>query len=319
MIDRLSDLALFKRIVELGSLSGAGRELGVSPATVSVRLQMLEEAVGQQLIQRTTRQMLLTDAGERFFDTAKRILAEVADLQDLMARGGEALTGPIHVSAPVDLGRNRIAPAIDLFQDRHPGISVRLTLTDSVLDLTQSGVDIAVRYGKLPDSSLRLRRISTNRRLPVAAPDYLARRPAPRTPDDLRGHDCVVLFRDGARFDNWTFEVDGQLRIVKVAGSRETNDGDLIRHWALTGKGIAFKSAWDVADDILAGALTPLLTRFCPPTVDVQVVMPGGRFQPARTRALADHLVETIRRLDGSLQAIDLAPPLALDGPPSGE
>ena len=316
MIDRLSDLALFKRIVELGSLSAAGRELGVSPATVSVRLQTLEAAVGRQLIQRTTRQMLLTEAGEQVFHTVRRILAEVDDLQDAMSKGGDALSGPIHVSAPVDLGRHRIAPAIDLFQERHPGISIRLSLTDSVVDLTQGGVDIAVRYGKLPDSSLRLRRISSNRRLPVASPDYLALHPAPETPDDLLDHDCIVLVRDGTRFDQWTFNVDGRLHIVRAVGSRETNDGGLIRHWARTGRGIAFKAAWDVVDDIRSGALVPLLTRFCPPTVDIQVVMPAMRYRPARTRALADHLVDTVRQLDSGLAAIDLASPMALDGGP---
>lgn len=304
MLDRLSDLRLLVLIVDRGSLTLAARELGLSPGAVSLRLTALERAMGTSLLRRTTRRLQLTEAGEQFYETAQRVLAQIDDLHEQVCGEQGGLKGAVRVSAPVDLGRNHLAGVIDDFLVQNPRVSVSLVLSDTTLDLTERGVDIAVRYGRLPDSGLALRRIATHRRLPVASPAYLDRAGRPARPGDLAAHNCMTLLRGGGRFDLWPFQVDGAATTVKVSGDRDANDGDLLRRWALDGLGVVLKSAWDVVDDIAAGRLEPLLTAFCPRDVDLQLVFPGGRGRPRRVTALADHLTMVLRGLDERLGAI---------------
>lgn len=307
MLDRLSDLRLLVLIVDRGSLTLAARAMGLSPGAVSLRLAALERAMGTSLLRRTTRRLQLTEAGEQFYETALRVIAQIDDLHEQICGDQGGLKGLVRVSAPVDLGRNHLAGAIDDFLLDNPGVSVSFLLSDTPQDLTESGVDIAVRYGRLPDSGLALRRIATHRRLPVASPAYLDRVGRPARPSDLAGHNCMTLLRGGGRFDLWPFTVDGAAITVKVSGDRDANDGDLLRRWALDGLGVVLKSAWDVVDDIAAGRLEPLLTTFCPADVDLQLVFPGDRNRPRRVTALADHLTVVLRRLDKALGAAGLA------------
>ncbi len=304
MLDRLSDLRLLVLIVERGSLTQAAREMGLSPGAVSLRLTALERAMGASLLRRTTRRLQLTEAGEQFYETALRVLAQIDDLHEQICGDHGSLKGPVRVSAPLDLGRNHLAGAIDAFLLQHPQVSVSLLLSDTPQDLTETGVDIAVRYGRLPDSALALRRIATHRRLPVASPAYLDRAGRPARPGDLAAHNCMTLLRGGGRFDLWPFQVDGALTTVKVSGDRDANDGDLLRRWAVDGRGVVLKSAWDVVDDIAAGRLEAILTAFCPADVDLQLVFPGGRSRPRRVTALADHLTAVLRGLDARLEAL---------------
>ncbi|WP_309643603.1 LysR family transcriptional regulator [Phenylobacterium sp.] len=309
MLDRLSDLRLLVLIVDRGSLTLAAREMGLSPGAVSLRLSALERSMGTSLLRRTTRRLQLTEAGDQFYETARRVLAQVDDLHEQICGEQGGLKGAVRVSAPQDLGRSHLAAAIDEFLARNPAVSVSLMLSDTALDLTESGVDIAVRYGRLPDSGLALRRIATHRRFPVASPAYLDRLGRPARPNALVGHNCMTLLRAGGRFDLWPFQVDGAAITVKVSGDRDANDGDLLRRWALEGRGVALKSAWDVADDIAAGRLEPLLTAFCPHDVDLQLVFPPGRGRPRRVTALADHLTVFLRGLDERLNELGLGVP----------
>ncbi|MBS0471253.1 MAG: LysR family transcriptional regulator [Proteobacteria bacterium] len=306
MIDRLADLRLFVAIVERGSLSAAADALGLSPGAVSQRLAALEQTLGTQLLRRTTRRSQLTDAGNRFHDTARRVLAELDDLGESLAAEQGTLRGPVRVTAPLDLGRNHVAPVLDAFVDAHPGVSASLVLSDTALDLAQNNIDIAIRYGRLPDSALQLRRISTNRRFPVASPAYLDKAGRPAKPQDLHAFNCMPLLRGEGRFDLWPFVADGVLTEVKVVGDREANDGDLLRRWAVEGRGIVLKSAWDVVADIETGLLEPLLTTFCPPDVDLQIVLPAMKQRPRRVIALVEHLSAALRKLDERLKRLGI-------------
>jgi len=285
MIDRLADLLLFTLIVERGSLTGAASELGLSPSAVSLRLSAIEKALEVRLLRRSTRRLQLTEAGDQVYRAAKRMLGEMDDLKDQLSGERGALAGPVRVSAPLDLS---------------------LVLSDTLLDLGAEGIDLAVRYGRLPDSALKLRRISSNRRVPVASPAYLDCVGRPARPQDLKDLNCLALLRGGGRFDLWPFQVEGRRMNVKVTGDRDVNDGDLLRRWAIEGAGVVLKSAWDVAHDLLAGRLEALLVPFCPIDVDLQIVLPPGGRRPRRVDFVADHLAAMLRQLDQCLDDVGL-------------
>lgn len=295
-MDRVSDMRLFVAVVDSGGLAAGGRRLGLSPARTSERIAALEEQSGARLLVRTTRSIALTDEGRLFVDTARSVLAEIDDLAARLRDGAETLSGRVRLTAPVDLGRNRIAPILDRFMEQHPGVAIELILSDGFGDLVGEGVDFAVRFGALPDSSHIAQRIGPNRRVPVAAPAYLDRFGRPERPTDLTGHDCLVMLF-GARPDNrWRFR-DGEREIVvTVKGQRTANDGDLIRRWAIAGHGIAMKSIWDVEDDLAAGRLAELLPEYTLSSGALQIIHPAGRPLPRRCRAAMDAIASEIGR-----------------------
>ena len=286
----LSNIALFLQIVEKGSLVAAGREAGLSPATVSERLAALEAHFGVVLLHRTTRAIRLTDEGRALFDGAKLVLSEVEELETRIRLGAQTLSGPIRVSAPVDLGRTVVSAEIDRFLLDHPAISVELLLSDGFVDIVGQGVDIAVRFGVITDSSLRVRSLGQKRRVVCAAPAYLEAYGVPQTPEDLKNHNCLLM-RFGQNLDNlWRFAKDGAQQTVTVRGNRVANDGALVRQWCLAGYGIMLKSELDVGADIRAGNLVELLAAYAPPPTPLQMLFPPSRSPPRRVQALAEQL-----------------------------
>ena len=286
----LANLALFLQIVEKGSLAAAGRELGLSPTTVSERLAALEAHYGVVLLNRTTRAFSLTDEGRTLVDGAKGLLGEVGDLDARIRHGAETLSGPIRISAPHDTGRILVAPEIDRFVTLNPAISIELLLSDGYVDVVGQGIDIAVRYGQITDSTLRVRSLGQTRRILCASPDYIERCGMPKTPDDLIHHNCLVM-RFGTNLDNvWPLGREPQTHTVTVRGDRVVNDSALVRQWGLDGHGIILKSELDVGPDLRAGRLVELLPDFPGPTASLQMLFPPARAQPRRVKALADHL-----------------------------
>ena len=286
----LNNIALFLQIVEKGSLVAAGREAGLSPATVSERLAALEAHFGVVLLHRTTRAIRLTDEGRALVDGAKLVLSEVEELETRIRLGAQTLSGPIRVSAPVDLGRTVLSAEIDRFLLDHPAISVELLLSDGFVDIVGQGVDIAVRFGVITDSSLRVRSLGQKRRIVCAAPAYLEKYGVPQIPEDLKSHNCLLM-RFGQNLDNlWRFGSDGAQQTVTVRGNRVANDGALVRQWCLAGNGIMLKSELDVGADIRAGNLVELLAAYAPPPTPLQMLFPPSRSQPRRVQALAEQL-----------------------------
>ncbi|WP_306026845.1 LysR family transcriptional regulator [Stappia sp. MMSF_3263] len=286
----LDSLALFLRIVEKGGLAAGGRDFGLSPATVSERLAALERHYGATLLLRTTRRITLTDEGTLLVEGARRLLAEAEELQDSIRHGTERISGPIRMTAPEDLGRRRIVPILDAFLERHPDVTVDLDLTDGYVDLVGRGLDLAVRHGMLADSALRARPLGQNRRVVCAAPAYLEVHGTPGHPDDLAGHDCILM-RFGGNLDReWPFVIDGETRKIAVRGRRIANDGGLVRQWCREGRGIALKSIRDVDEDLATGALVELLADYSSGSTGLQIVYPPAAVQPCRVRVLIECL-----------------------------
>lgn len=290
----LNLLQLFLTILEKGGLSAAGRELGLSPATVSERLAALESHYGASLLKRTTRSISLTDEGRTLAEGARRLLADAAELQRQVRVGAGTLAGPIRLSAPVDLGTTRLVPVLDRFLAQHPEVSLELNLTDGFVDLVGQGLDFAVRYGALADSSLKAKPIAENRRLVCAAPAYLERHGRPEHPDELARHDCLVM-RFGGNIDRvWQFRLDGLPHAVTVRGRRVANHGGLVRQWCLQGLGLCMKSVWDVQADLAAGRLVEVLAPFATAPSALQMVYPAALAQPLRVRRLMDMIAEQL-------------------------
>lgn len=291
----LDNLTLFLMIIEKGGLSAAGREMGLSPATVSERLAMLERYYGVTLLVRTTRSISLTDEGRLLVDGARRLLVEAEELRSGIRLGSQQLAGPIRLSAPEDLGRSRIVPILDAFLNTHPEVTIDLHLGDGLVDLVSQGLDFAIRYGVLADSTLRVKPIAENRRVVCASPMYLERYGTPEHPDDLEAHDCIVM-RFGIHADReWSFQIGGRVHKVLVQGRRVANDGGLVRRWACDGLGICSKSYWDVRDDLDAGRLIEVLSDFSAGKTALQFVYPPTRVQPRRVRSLMEQIASELK------------------------
>jgi DNA-binding transcriptional LysR family regulator len=287
----LDNLILFLTIIEKGGLSAAGRELGISPASVSERLAALESYYGATLMTRTTRSLNLTEEGRVLADGARRLLAEADELESRIRWGTQRISGPIRLTAPVDLGQNYLVPIIDRFIEAHPDVSIDINLTDSFVDLVGQGIDFAVRYGPSADGALKNRLIGENRRLICASPDYLQRNGTPTHPDDLVHHDCLLMrFAQNAE-RVWSFEIDGNVHDVVVRGRRTANNGELLKRWALGGYGLCKKSYWDVQADLNAGRLVEVLAPFSRKRTALQIVFLPARVQPRRVSTLINMIV----------------------------
>ncbi|WP_299082180.1 LysR family transcriptional regulator [uncultured Ruegeria sp.] len=286
----LDNLRVFLTIAEKGSLVAAARETGLSSTTVSERLAALETHYGVVLFNRTTRSISLTEEGRVLLDGAKSVLGEVTDLDTRIRHGAETLSGPIRVSAPIDLGRGVVSDVITEFTEENPAVSIELSLSDGYVDLVGQGFDLAVRFGDITDSALRIRNLGSYQRVVCAAPSYLARHGAPERPEDLAKHNCLIM-RFGGSLDNvWEFGAGTERQLIPVRGNRIVNDGSLIRSWALEGQGIVLKSELDVGDDVRTGKLVALLGDFLPPPKPLQMMFPPSRAQPRRVAALAQYL-----------------------------
>lgn len=297
----LDNIRLFLLIVEKGSLAGAAREAGLSATTVSERLAALEAHFGTILLNRTTRAISLTEEGRLLVEQAPNVLDEVDELENRIRFGAEHLSGMIRLSVPSDLGRHVISEALDEFIRDNPDISVELHLSDGYVDIVGQGMDLAVRFGTLLDSTLRVRRLKPTRRVICASPDYIARHGEPLQPSDLKRHNCLLM-RFGNTLDNlWELGDGTAKQVVTVSGNRVANDGAIVRQWALAGHGIVWKADLDVAEDIRQGRLVELLRDFAAPPAPLQLLFPPGRTQPRRVRMLADHLAAALdkTRLSG--------------------
>ncbi|MFT6091262.1 LysR family transcriptional regulator [Sulfitobacter sp.] len=290
----IDNIRLFLTITEKGSLVAAGREAGLSATTVSERLAALEAHYGVVLFNRTTRSLSLTDEGRTLLSGAKIVLGEIEDLETRIRHGADTLSGPIRVSAPIDIGRSIVSKVISSFTAEHPAISIELLLSDGYVDIVGQGFDLALRFGTVTDSTLRTRNLGQFRRIVCAAPSYIAQHGAPQTPADLTQHNCLIM-RFGTTLDNvWRFGTDKKPQAVTVRGNKTVNDGSLVRQWALEGHGIILKSELDVTPDLEAGRLVALLEDYASPPNPLQMMFPPGRAQPRRVRALAEVLNATM-------------------------
>ncbi|MHA6204722.1 LysR family transcriptional regulator [Dyella soli] len=295
MVD-FEDMRLFVRAVTDGSLSAAGRELGLSPAAASKRMNRLEQALGVRLLQRSSRRLTLTEEGSIYYERCLAIIADVDDANAAVGLGQLEVRGQLHVTASVDMGRQYIGLIAAGFAAQHPQLKLRLTHSDAMLDLFEHGVDVAVRSGTMTDSRLVSRLLALNFRVVCAAPSYLARRGRPASADDLAGHDCLMLHRPGQAILPWILQTPEGPRTLRIDPSITCSDGDLMRALAVAGHGLAFKSAWDIAADVREGRLVPLLADVILPEANIFAIYPSRCYLPARIRLFVDHLQQALQQ-----------------------
>lgn len=284
----LKQLETFLAVVNLGGLSAAAKQEGVVPAMIGRRLDALEARLGVKLLVRTTRSVTLTQEGAAFFEDCQRILGELAEAEAAVASGSGRASGHLRVSAPAGFGRRHVAPHIAAFQRSHPDVRVTLDLSDRLVDLARDRIDCAIRISDLADSSLVAVRLAENRRVVVASPAYLARNGAPQKLEDLALHNCLSLGESQSR--GWTFKVNNELVNLRVNGVLECNDGAVLHDWALAGLGLAWRSLWEVRDDLSQGRLVTVLDRFSSPDYPVYAVVQQRRYLPGRVRLFIDYL-----------------------------
>lgn len=233
----VSELAFFSQLVGAGSLAATARELNLTPPAVTKRLAQLEKRLGVRLLNRTTRSISLTAEGETYLVNAKRILEEIEEMERQVSSSRAEPKGLLRVNAPLGFGRTHVGPAISSFAKRYPEVEVQLHLSDRPIHLPDDAIDVAIRFGELPDSRLIARKIATNRRRLCATPGYLDTFGRPESPRDLMKHNCIVLRQNDAAFGTWRLSRGKQIESIKVHGGLSTNDGEVALNWALRDMG----------------------------------------------------------------------------------
>jgi DNA-binding transcriptional LysR family regulator len=288
-MDQFKQISTFVDVVAKGSLSAAARAEGIAPAMIGRRLDALEERLGVKLLQRTTRKIALTNEGAAFLEDCQRILTELADAESAVSERSAKASGHLTISAPAGFGRQHVAPLIPSFLAEHRDVTVTLNLNDRVVDLIGEGIDVAIRIATLSDSNLIGVKLADNQRVVVASPTYVKRHGTPTSLDDLARHNCLAISSDGSQ-RGWTFRQNGKNVTLKVDGNMVCNDGEVLHDWALAGKGLAWRSMWEVGTEIESGALMTVLNEFAAPGNDIYAVFAQRRHLPLRIRALVDFL-----------------------------
>ncbi|MBB2200672.1 LysR family transcriptional regulator [Gluconacetobacter tumulisoli] len=290
-MDLLAHIRVFIDIAEQGSLAAVARARRLAPSAVTASLRRLEDHVGARLVLRSTRKLALTPEGERFARQCRGVLLALDEAVD-QAAGDGPLKGTIRVTSLNDFGRTRLCGLIDGFLARHPAVRFDLSLSDDVVDLIHGGYDLGLRTGPLSDSRLKARLILRGGRSVCAAPAYWARHGKPCRPEELSGHNCLVLARKGDPQSIWRFR-DGEASLpVHVSGDRMTNDGGLLRHWAISGAGVVLKTDYDIAADLRAGRLETALDAFKQEDINIYAVHASGQHLSRRAQAFMEYLAE---------------------------
>jgi DNA-binding transcriptional LysR family regulator len=291
-MDRLAAVTTFVRVVDAGSLSGAARSIPTSLTSVSRQIAALEQHYATPLIVRTTRSLSLTDDGRLLYERAKAVLAEMKDIETSLSSKRREPSGRLRLSAPTLMGRLLIAPLLPEFLRRHPAISIDLLLLDRAVDMIEEDIHLALRIGRLPDSQFIARKLGEIAMIVCAAPDYLQRRGVPQAPSELSDHDCL-LFSDTPGSAEWRFAMDGKSKCkVRLSGTLWINSLDALVSAARDGAGIVRVPSWQVAQDVAAGRLQPILTTYAPLPAPIHLLFPPSRVGSFKTRLFADYLVE---------------------------
>ena len=285
----LEDLEIFYQVVRAGSMSAAGRELGISPAVVSRRLQKLENRLGVRLLQRTTRRLAKTEIGAGFYEKVAVVLAAVDDAEEFVRGRSPLLTGLLKVSVPTSFGRLHIVPWLKGFLEKYPDLTLDIELSDTFSGIVAEGFDLAIRIAAMPDAALVARRLCPNNRVICASPAYLKKFGSPANLEDLKNH------RTLSASNNTTWLLDGPKgpEALKTKSFIITNSSDLVREETLAGLGIALRSTWDVGEELKRGRLVRILPQYRGSAdVAIHAVYPSSRMLPSKVRAFVDYLAK---------------------------
>jgi DNA-binding transcriptional LysR family regulator len=292
MIDHASEMAAFVRVVDSNGFSAAAPILGLSPSAVSKLITRLETRLGVRLLQRTTRALHLTQEGEVFYAAAKRIVGEIESLENQIVGESGTPSGVLRVTTSLAFATHQLAPVLSEFLARYPLVQFELLPTDRVIDMVDEGIDVALRIGRLADTSFMARKIGEDKRLICAAPSYLARHGTPQRPEDLARHNCIVS-RDQPYLNRWSFKVDGRIVEIDVRGRVAVAEGEAQMQLALQGIGIVRVTRLTLAHAIREGTLVPLLGSFsAEEAVAIHAVYPHRRHLAPKVPAFVNFLVE---------------------------
>lgn len=289
-MDKLKQIEAFVDVVEKGSLARAALEQKITPVMLGRRIDALEKRLGVKLMHRTTRHLTLTEQGSVFLDHCRKLLSELEFAEKIVSEGRHKATGHLIVSAPASFGRLHVAPHAPAFVAANPEVQISFNLTDHVVDLVREGYDLAVRIGGVLDPNFVAVTLATNRRVVCGTPEYFERYGVPKTLDDLVHHNCLAFNLQGGQQRGWYFQKDGKPVIIKVNGTLDCNDGELLHRWASEGIGLAWRSTWEIQSQLASGQLVTVLDEYALPDYDIRAVYMQQRHLPAKVRFFIDAL-----------------------------
>ena len=299
-MDIVAGMRVFARVVDTGSFSAAARQLGMAPSSVSRHVGELERDLGVRLLYRSTRKLSLTEAGRQFHERAQRILVDVEDTRLALSQSAQAPSGILRVTVPT-IARHLVSTGLPIFLRENPAVNVAIAMTDSVVDIVEEGVDLAIRIGRQRDSGLIARKIAESRRIVCASPDYLARNGTPRHPADLEAHNCLT-FRSQPGKNLWRFRGPDGTAEARVTGPLFADNAELLATAAASGLGLILLPDLHLADALERGALVPVLRDYVavPEESPIYAVYPHQRQLPPKVRAFVDFLVTHFKQRDRS-------------------
>lgn len=289
-MDKFKELNTFVEVAQRGSLSAAAREEGITPAMVGRRIDQLEERLGVKLFKRSTRKVTLTPEGTTFYEDCHRILDELRSAEDALTAGARSASGRLIVTAPTAFGRKHIAPHLPAFIAEHPNLSIQLHLSERLVDLKNERFDLAIRIADLKSADLIAVKLARNHRVVCGAPAYFKRAGKPKVLADLARHNCLVTSTEDGVADLWSFQDKGKAVSVKVGGNLQCNDGEVLTRWSISGEGLAWRSAWEVSEEVKRGRLVTVLDDFAFPGNNIYAVYPERRLLPAKVKFFIEFL-----------------------------
>jgi DNA-binding transcriptional LysR family regulator len=285
-VTSITDLEIFARVVTAGSMSAAGREMGLSPAVISKRVSHLEEHLGARLFNRTTRQLQMTETGRGFYERVVNILSNIEEAEAFVSCGNTKPGGTLKLTAPTAFSRMHLAPHLGGFMKQYPGLSIEIISTDIILDIVREGIDIAIRIAELEDSSLVAKKLAPCRRFICASPAYLKEYGEPKSLADLSRHKIFI-----ENHKVWKLTGPEGPVTLRPTADVKTNSSEIVHQAVVSGLGIALRSTWQTREELLSGDIVPILTQYREsPGIAVHAVYPCKQYIPAKLRVFIDYL-----------------------------
>lgn len=289
-MDRFTEIESLIAAIDHGSLAAAAARAGVTPAMLGRRVDSLEKRLGTKLLHRTTRRLVLTEQGNLFVERARRLLQDLEQTEREAAGDAHRATGHLVVSAPAGFGRQHVGPHACDFLKQHPQLRMSCNFTDRVVDLVREGYDMAIRIGGELDPNYVAVRLASNRRVVCGTPEYFREHGTPQTPEDLLRHNCLAFNTQGGQPRGWKFRVDGKEQLLRVQGTMDCNDGEMLKRWVREGHGLGWRSTWEIAEQLKSGELVTCLDDFALPAHDILAIYPYQRNLPAKVRFFIEYL-----------------------------
>lgn len=288
---QLENMRLFVKVAELGSITKTADNLSMAKSAVSRRLNELEQAIGVQLIQRTTRKSHLTEAGHIYLNKCKLVLAEVDEIHDNLTNEQRQLTGTLKIAVPLSFGLSHLVPVIDDFLKVHDQLTLEVDFADRKVDIIEEGFDLAFRIGYLQDSSLKARKITQINHIMCASPEYLKTQGTPKTPEDLKHHK-LLKYKDHASNSLTLIDKEKVTHHINLSSQVIANNGDFLKMMSMSGHGITYGPTFITYQEINQGTLVPILPDYQLPTMTAYALFANSQFMPRKVRLLIDYLVE---------------------------